>query len=271
MPAPIRFLHLTDLHISDPAVPDPELSTDTLAALDEAIARIAAMDPAPAFVVISGDLTNRGDAESYRLLAGRLSRIAVPIFLAMGNHDDRAAFHAELLGQPGNARYAHDGLAGGAHVIVLDSQQPGRIGGRLEEDQFAFLEAALARHPDVPKIVVCHHPPAHSAEEELIWHSLDWESTARLGAALQGRAAGLLCGHVHVPRVSHWHGLPVVVGNGLHNLIDPMVLDGMRILETVGITLCTLRPSGLTAEFVTFPHRDRELAHLPMEVVRGFV
>jgi 3',5'-cyclic-AMP phosphodiesterase len=270
MPDPLRFLHLTDLHVSDPAVPDPGLASDTLATLDAIVARIGAMDPAPAFVVISGDLTNRGDAASYRLLADRLARIALPQVLALGNHDRREGFREVMLGAPGAAPYMHDVVVHGAHLIVLDSLQPGRIGGTLDDGQFAFLDEALARHPELPKIAVIHHPPALDPDEELVWHSLDWPSSERLGAALEGRVAGLLCGHVHVPRVSFWHGLPVIIGNGLHNTIDPLVLDGMRVIEPVGFTLCTLRPSGLTAEFVTLPHQDRELDRVPMAVVRGF-
>ncbi|MDE3120446.1 MAG: metallophosphoesterase [Paracoccaceae bacterium] len=110
---PITFLHLTDLHISAPERGDETLNGDTLAALDAAIDRIAGMDFAPAFVAISGDLTHRGDPESYRLLAGRLERIAAPKVLALGNHDARGPFRAEILGQEGEAPFVHDGVIGG--------------------------------------------------------------------------------------------------------------------------------------------------------------
>lgn len=265
----LRFLHLTDLHVSDPSRPDPELSSDTLATLDRVIAGIAGMEIQPAFVVVSGDLTNRGDAESYRLVAERLARIPLPKVLALGNHDARGPFRETVLGGSGAAPYAHDLVLSGAHLIVLDSLQPGRIAGALEADQWGFLAAALDRHPGLPKLLVIHHPPALDPEE-LGWHSLNWADSERLGAMVEGRVAGLLCGHVHVPRVTHWYGLPVVVGNGLHNMLDPAVADGLRVMDATGYGLCTLRPSGLTVEFVTLPHAGRELARLPMEMVRGF-
>lgn len=270
MQDPIRFLHLTDLHISDPSRPDEELSSDTLATLDAVIEQIAGMDPAPAFVAISGDLTNHGDAESYRIAAERLARIDMPVRVTLGNHDRRETFRPAFLGDDGDAPHVYDEVVAGVHLIGLDSLVPGRIAGRLDAEQFAFLDAALNRHPELPKIVVIHHPPALEPGAEITWHCLDWEDSTRLGAMIEGRAQGLLCGHVHVPRVTFWHGVPVVVGNGLHNTIDPLVLDGMRVMEQVGYTLCTLRPSGLTAEFVTLPHAGRQLGHIPYEVMRSF-
>lgn len=270
MTLPITFLHLTDLHISAPERGDETLNGDTLAALDAAIDRIAGMDFPPAFVAISGDLTHRGDAESYRLLAGRLERIAAPKVLALGNHDARGPFRAEILRQEGEAPFVHDGVIGGVHVIVLDTLVPGRIGGALDAAQFAHLAAALDAQAGLPKIVVMHHPPAVDPDSDLIWHSLNPADTARLAEMIRGRVAGILCGHVHVPRVSHWHGVPVVVGNGLHDLIDPLTREGMRIMDATGFGLCTLRESGLTVEFVQLPHAGREVTRLSAETVRGF-
>lgn len=270
MTAPVSFLHLTDLHIGDPAVADEQILSDTLATLDAVVARIAAMMQPPAFVVVSGDLTQRGDAASYRLVADRLGRIAAPKVLALGNHDARGPFRQVMLGGSGEAAYAHDLVLAGVHLIVLDSLVPGRIAGGLDAAQFGFLAGALDRHEGLPKIVVVHHPPALEAAAEITWHSLNWADSERLCAMLAGRVAGMLCGHVHLPRVIHWHGLPVVVGNGLHNTIDPLVGEGMRIIDATGFGLCTLRPSGLQVDFVTLPHGDREIGRLSPDLVRSF-
>ena len=269
MTKPVTFLHLTDLHISAPEAGDTTLHSDTLATLDAVLDRIAGMDRAPDFVVVSGDLTNLGDAASYRLLAGRLARITAPLVLALGNHDRREGFRQVMLGEPGDAPHAHDRVLAGVHVIVLDSLVPGRVAGALGPDQFAFLAAALDRHPDLPKLVVVHHPPALDREAEITWHSLGWDDSARLAEVLRGRGVvALLCGHVHVPRVTLWHGLPVIVGNGLHNTIDPLVSAEMSITDGTGFGLCTLRPSGLTVEFVAMPHTGRVLDRVSLAVLR---
>ncbi|MEM9756234.1 MAG: metallophosphoesterase, partial [Pseudomonadota bacterium] len=118
-----RFLHLTDLHIT------PE--GDTLPALDRALDIARRIDPAPEFIVVSGDLTDRGDAESYAILATRMAGLDVPVIYALGNHDHRAAFHSAFPGHPGasDGPLDHDHVIAGLHVIVLDSSVPGRTSG----------------------------------------------------------------------------------------------------------------------------------------------
>ena len=56
-----RFVHLTDLHISHPDSGDTMLRSDTPAQVASAVAAINRLDPAPDFVIASGDLTNIGD------------------------------------------------------------------------------------------------------------------------------------------------------------------------------------------------------------------
>ena len=52
-----NFVHLTDLHISAPELKDRALLSDTVATLKTIIAMVQGIEPRPAFVVVSGDLT----------------------------------------------------------------------------------------------------------------------------------------------------------------------------------------------------------------------
>ena len=265
-----RFVHLTDLHITAPETPDPTLKTDTAGTLARVVAAINAMTPRPDFVVASGDLTNLGDAASYALLRRLLAPLAVPVVLALGNHDRRGAFHAEFGTGGGEAPHCHDVLMGGVHVLVLDTLVPGRVAGTVDDGQLAWLDAGLGRHPGVPKVVVAHHPP-HLGDDSLPWATLDAASSARLAGVLAGRGvAGVLSGHVHVNRVTHWHGIPVVTAMGLNSTVDLLEPADMRIVEGTGFGLCTLRPSGLTVSFVPVTPERRELARIDGARLRAF-
>lgn len=267
------FLHLTDLHVNAPELDDPSLLSDTRATLETVMAMIAGMMPPPAFVLVSGDLTNRGDVASYRHLRAMLANISVPLVLALGNHDTRPAFYQGMLERDHDldAPYDHDGLVAGVHVIALDSSVAGRIGGALSEQSFAFLGAALERHPGVPKLLMLHHAPALDETSQLGWETLGQADSARLGATLEGRGVGgIFCGHIHVDRVSFWNGIPVVVGTGIHNAVDLLYTEGHRAVAGAGFALCTLRPSGLTVAFVPLPSDRRELVVHPMEKIRAF-
>jgi 3',5'-cyclic-AMP phosphodiesterase len=265
----INFVHLTDLHISAPEANDTTLLSDTTATLGTIIAAIQAIEPRPEFVVVSGDLTNRGDVASYRLLREMMATIDVPIVYALGNHDTRPGFYEGMLGRGSSeAPYCHDQLIAGVHIVVLDSSVRGKIGGALSPEQFDFLDGALARHKDAPKIVVVHHAPAL---DEGNWETLTSADTERLAAMLKGRnVAGILTGHIHHDRVSHWYGIPVIVGTGQHNAIDPLFSNGLRLLAGTGFAWCSLRPSGLTVSFVPLPSDRRELGIIAPDVLKTF-
>ena len=265
-----RFVHLTDLHVTAPQTPDHTLKTDTPGTLARVVAAIGAMDPAPAFVVASGDLTNLGDAVSYRLLRDLLAPLQMPVVLALGNHDNRAAFHDVFETGLAEAPFFGDRVLAGIHVLTLDTLVPGRVAGMLDDAQLAWLDAALARHPGVPKLVVAHHPP-HLGDDALPWATLDAASSARFAATLAGRGViGILSGHVHVNRVTVWQGIPVFIAMGLNSTVDLLEPADMRIVEGTAFGLFTLRPSGLTVSFVPVTPDRRELARIDVARLRAF-
>ncbi|RST87141.1 phosphodiesterase [Aquibium carbonis] len=270
MPKSPTFIHLTDLHAHCEGKVD---GIDTIGNLDAALAMIAAIDPAPDFVVVSGDLTDKGDASSYRAVRERLDTLHMPVLCALGNHDARPGFYQGMLDRTSDldAPYFHDRVFDGVHVIVLDTSVPGKVSGALGDDQFAFLGAALQRHPELPRIVVMHHGPRIVTESPFAWESLNEAETERLRRALAGhRVAGIITGHIHHDGVSSWHGIPVVVGNGLHDFIDPTYRKGLKIHTGASFGQCTLRDTGLSVAFVPLPSDRRHLVTLDAEKVRRF-
>jgi len=271
----VDFVHLTDLHLSHPDNDDPNLHSDTVANLRAMIARLRQITPQPAFVVISGDLTNQGDTASYRLLRDMLADLPMPVIHALGNHDNRAAFRAvfaDIVGDASSpdAPYYHHAVQGGVQIITLDTSVPGRVGGRICDEQFTFLEQALRAAPDLAKLLVIHHPPL-ICKTALAWESLDRNDSDRLATALRGHnVAGILSGHIHVNRVSHWHGIPVILCNGLHATIDVLKPSGMRIEEGTGFGYCSLGASGITVSFVPLTPERPILGEISDDLLRSF-
>lgn len=258
--APLTFVHLTDLHVNAPGVEDETVVGDTRETLRRTLSEVRRMSAPPAFIVISGDLTNHGDEAAYRTVAGIFadSGLDLPVIMALGNHDSRTGFAAafpELHHDPAKP-YDHDRLIAGLHVIALDSSLPGEIGGGWEPGQMDWLKSRLVAHPGTPKLLVSHHGPMlDETAPELAWESLSVAATGELRAAIAGApVVGVLSGHVHLDRVAHWHGVPVVIGAGGHAGTDPVALPSeMRMLDATGFAICTLRPSGLTVTFAPHP------------------
>lgn len=260
-----RFLHLTDVHLCAATNRDGKV-----ALLQRVASAIPAMRKAPKFVVISGDLTDHGDEQSYAALRPLLEAFPVPTVLALGNHDRRTAFHKVFGAEISNAPHDHDIVLDGIHVIVLDTSVPGRVAGSLDAAQLEWLATALARHPTLPKVIVAHHPPK-TDPEALPWTCLDEDSTARLGSLLEGRSIGaILSGHIHTDRMSLWRGTPLVVSAGLHSTIDFLHEDGLRILEGAGFGICQLNGDEISVSYAQLSPQGKQIGMIDAARLRAF-
>lgn len=261
----VTFVHLTDLHVGNPAVVDDHLYSDTSTTFQRILADIGKLSPAPSFIVASGDLTNRGDAGSYEQLKRLIADagLDIPVLFALGNHDRRDGFYPAMLGRTDNlaAPYDHAHVIDGIHIVVLDSSVPNKIGGAFEPGQLDWLKAELEQHAELPKLLVMHHAPALDANPAMEWESLSIEDTEALRQAVAGKSViGILSGHIHFDRVSNWYGIPVVVGIGQHAATDVLWLhEGLRMLEGASFAIGTLRPSGLSITFAPQAATRREL------------
>ena len=256
MPDLLRFVHLTDLHFSALGTAEPTLPAP------------------PAFIAISGDLADKGNADDYVALKAVLDDLAgaTPLVLALGNHDRRENFHAAFgtaAGGNPSAPYDHDQVIAGLHVITLDSAIPGRVGGGLDAGQIEWLQARLAAYPDCRKLLIVHHSPLFDTDRDDAWDRLDAASTAALQQAIAGHAVvGILSGHVHMEEVTNWHGVPVIVGVGHHAATDPLApSDEIQLIDATGLTLCTLRDCGLGATFLPHPQDRRPLRSIPTAAI----
>ena len=70
----MTFLHLSDLHLAPPG--QLVVGIDPMRQLQSVLARIARLAVAPAFIVVSGDLTEDGSAAGYAVVNDVLSELA---------------------------------------------------------------------------------------------------------------------------------------------------------------------------------------------------
>jgi Icc protein len=267
----LTFVHLTDLHVGDPNVPDPHLYSDTNATLRTILAQVKALEPAPAFVVASGDLTNRGDVASYEVFKAIFDEagLNMPVLYALGNHDTRPGFYQAMFNRTDNPLqpYDHDQVIDGLHVIVLDTSVPEKVGGAFEGGQLEWIKDRLDAHPELPKLIVMHHAPMLDLDNKAMeWESLSAVDTVKLKDLLAGydNVVGILSGHMHYDRVGNWYGIPVVVGVGQHAAMDVLYLhEGLRMVAGASFAIGTLRDSGLTLSFAPLPSDRRELMKIP--------
>jgi Icc protein len=167
----------------------------------------------PDLLIISGDLTDRGDAESYQRLARAIKNCAFPVYLGLGNHDLREAFSAQFPYFPtvsGFVQYVVN--LNGLRLIMLDTLEVGRHAGAFCEVRAQWLQDRLSEAPDVPTVIIMHHPPIEVGIE---WMTTDaaepWVS--RFADVIDGfdNIKAIWCGHIHRPISALWRGKMVTV------------------------------------------------------------
>jgi 3',5'-cyclic AMP phosphodiesterase CpdA len=156
----VKLVHLTDPHLVAPG--DRLFGLDPLDRLDRALAHVRRHEPDAQWLLITGDLTDRGEPAAYRALAERLASMPQPALLLLGNHDDRAAFTQAFPEAPRDERgFVHavvDG-ADGVSLVALDTLVAGAGHGALDGGRLAWLERVLAERADRAVHLAMHHPP----------------------------------------------------------------------------------------------------------------
>jgi len=204
------LVQISDLHITHPGARVCRKS-DTAAFLARCVARLAELRPAPAAVLVTGDLVDAGEDREYAQLRALLAPLALPVYLMVGNHDDRAALRRAFgdhayLPRDGFVQYAFD--AGELRVLALDTLDPGKPGGRLCAERRAWLAAELAAARGRPIVLALHHPPFPTAIPFMDACGLAADDAAALAALVAGHpnVERIVCGHLHRPIVTRFAG-----------------------------------------------------------------
>lgn len=201
---------ITDLHIGFvPNKPD-EANRQRL---DTVIDTLIEGPNRPDILIVSGDITDRGDDESYARVAAILARAPCPVYPCLGNHDDRAAFSRAFPHVPVRDGFVHYVIRlAGLRLIVLDTLEPGRHGGAFCEVRAAWLQTQLAADPTTPTVIVMHHPPI---DPGIAWMSggNDEPWVQRFAATIEGHAQikAIWSGHIHRTVAAQWRGVTVTI------------------------------------------------------------
>lgn len=218
---------VTDIHVGfAPEDGADELNRRRLVAVLE---RIRSGPQRPDVMVLSGDLTEHGDARSFDDVAALVAKLGIPVWPMVGNHDDRdnlrRAFPQADTGDP---FVQHAIELDGLRVLLLDTLEPGRHGGAFCERRARWLADQLDAHPATPTLIFMHHPPVVSGVQ---WMdpAPDEAWIERFGAVVEGRqqVVRIQCGHLHRPVQTTFRGIPL----GITASVAPRVALDLRPID----------------------------------------
>jgi Icc protein len=160
------------------------------------VAAVAALDPAPHGVLVTGAAAASAAPREYERARELLAPLPMPVYALPGNHDDPDALRAHL---GGDWALGFTFRAGGLRVVGIDSTRPGHDDGRLSDERIEWLETELAADAATPTVVAMHHPPILTGIESLDRLGIHAEERAVLGSVLAANPQVLrvVAGHVH--------------------------------------------------------------------------
>ena len=181
-----------------------------------------------------------GRVEDYQELKALLAPVAAvsPVYVALGNHDDRASFRKVFADTPGehapvDGRHVTVIEHEAVRVVVLDSLlYVNEVAGLLGKAQRAWLESWLPTVADRPAVLFVHHPPT---EED--------------GDLLDGdRLLALAEANRHVKAIFHGHAHVWALGrrDRLHVVGLPALGYNFSDAQPVGWVEARFRPDGVS-------------------------
>jgi 3',5'-cyclic AMP phosphodiesterase CpdA len=256
------FVQLSDAHWGFEGPPNP----DARGTLPKAVAAVNALEPAPDFIVFTGDLTHTTDdpAERRRRMGefkGIVAGLRVrDVHFMPGEHDaslDHGAAFQEFFG---STHYTFD--HNGVHFIVLDnvSDPAGKIG----DAQLAWLAADLGKTDPARPVVVFTHRPLFDLYPQWDWATRD--GAAAVDLLMPHPHVTVFYGHIH--QENH-HMTGHIAHHAARSLIFPLPAPGSQPKRTP-VPWDDAHPyRGLGYREVEARHRGLDYALQELPVTRG--
>lgn len=246
---------ISDFHLTAPGTLfQGDIDTEKLARV--AITAMLQLTPRPDVVLLSGDITEHGDAAAYGLSRAILNALPMPVYVIPGNHDDRGALRAafadhEYLPQAGPLHFAAN--MGQLRLIGLDCTVPGDHHGALDRAGLDWLDKELAKAPDRPTFIMTHHHPFASGMAYM--DDIINRDGAAIGAVMAKYDCidRLLFGHVHRHFTARCGGTLAVscpsTASQIALRLDPAAIPG-AVMEPPGFLLHDCRPDRTVTHLV---------------------
>lgn len=189
----LRLLQITDSHLRREA-DGVLLGMNTRESLDAVLALAMQQHPNPDLVLATGDIAQDGTPEAYRCFEQKMQAFTCPVVWFAGNHDDRANMATVIADTPAQTRRVQ---AAGWQLIFLDSSEPGKVYGKLDQSELDFLDDCLQECPHLHALVCFHHHPVDIQCQWLANIGLRNASALLAIVDKHPQVKGILWGHIH--------------------------------------------------------------------------
>lgn len=222
----MKVVHLSDLHLGIGSV----MGSNPVEHLRSVLTHVTRFHADASRYVITGDLVDRGDAESYRLLRSLLEEFELTGHraprLLIGNHDARPQFRSVFpetsCDENGFVQSVDETEQG--WFVYLDTHQPDLDAGYYCAQRFRWLEGVLesatAQNQHV-WLFMHHNPvPVHVVSSDNIGLTQTTQFKALIAKHVS-TIRHIFFGHCHFTLSGTLHGVPLAAPRSIHEALWP--------------------------------------------------
>jgi len=227
-PETFTFLDVTDTHQTALG------STEPLRRLAE---DAAAMNPRPAFVVDTGDITEAGRPEEYAAFKQAITPLQsadIGFYPVPGNHDVRWSPDGKEGFTKAFGKLYQSFDYGTAHFVLLDSTVVLEHWGHFDKAELDWLKADLKKiRPETPVFLFMHHPIGRDTPGTRFIDN-EYELTAQFHGH---NVIAIFTGHGHSDLVWKVNGITTLMARGLYQgsyyrvTVTPLIVTIDRIVK----------------------------------------
>ena len=203
----MKFIHITDTHL----LKDGEFfhGFDTQKRFELCIRSIRENHSDAHCIVVTGDLTERGEPEAYQHFHDQIAPVGLPVYCILGNHDNRENFNLQFPAMSQDPKgFVQAAVETPKGVFLfLDTKLDGSDAGTYCEARCDWLLQQLAHYRAVPVFLFMHHAPfdINLAAADRI--GLDSKEAFASAVATHDNVRHIFFGHAHRPLSGNWKGV----------------------------------------------------------------
>jgi Icc protein len=191
----VRLVQITDTHLN--RHPGGELlGLDTDYSLQQVVRTVRNERPDIDGILATGDISDHGAPEAYLRAREYFASLSDTVFWLPGNHDGQENMHHIT---DGGGEMSREVRVGNWQILMLDTQIPGEVGGRLGADQIEWLSQRLAAATEAGlfTLICLHHQPIPMGSAWIDQQMVEDADTFLAVVDSSPSVRGVLWGHVH--------------------------------------------------------------------------